>query len=304
MRTQVTPMVSNHGKLLTKWHVSISKHHVNAWFMYVWVCFFVCKTIIEYVGIFIPFENSCILSSIYDILGQIARHVVVVPWRHSLHKPFSERYLFSPHWQRSDCFKSLAVTNNAAGYLAFLRSNMPQIHLLAALAEILQETTVVSREVQTPWNEKVSYGERLSNKMIQASGKTLFSVSVTRQEYSCAKLRICRHKDSHWRRYSTQGCEPWAGTERSERSVDVEWNACKAALLKNLQGQILATHESCNRCRRALLSHEPRCKFLAIVFGVGFSCLHHQARSTLWKAKGGVANRSPHPFAPQLGLRR
>ena len=54
--------------------------------------FFVCKTIIEYVGIFIPFENSCILSSIYDILGQIARHVVVVPWRHSLHKPFSERY--------------------------------------------------------------------------------------------------------------------------------------------------------------------------------------------------------------------
>ena len=194
------------------------------------------------------------------------------------------RKIFSPHWQRSDCFKSLAVTNNAAGYLAFLRSNMPQIHLLAALAEILQETTVVSREVQTPWNEKVSYGERLSNKMVQASGKTLFSVSVTRQEYSCAKLRICRHKDSHWRRYSTQGCEPWAGTERSERSVDVEWNACKAALLKNLQGQILATHESCNRCRRALLSHEPRCKFLAIVFGVGFSCLHHQARSTLWKS--------------------
>ena len=40
MRTQVTPMVSNYGKLLTKWHVSISKHHVNAWFMYVWVKYF------------------------------------------------------------------------------------------------------------------------------------------------------------------------------------------------------------------------------------------------------------------------
>ena len=37
MRTQVTPMVSNYGKLLTTWHVPISKHHVNAWFMYVWV---------------------------------------------------------------------------------------------------------------------------------------------------------------------------------------------------------------------------------------------------------------------------
>ena len=36
MRTQVTPMVSNYGKSLTKWHVSISKHHVNAWFIYVW----------------------------------------------------------------------------------------------------------------------------------------------------------------------------------------------------------------------------------------------------------------------------
>ena len=30
------------------------------------------------------------------------------------------------------------------------------------------------------------------------------------------------------------------------------------------------------------MSHDmPRCKFLATLFGVGFSCLHHQARSTL-----------------------
>ena len=37
MRTQVTPIVSNYGKLLTKWHLSISQHNVKAWFMYVWV---------------------------------------------------------------------------------------------------------------------------------------------------------------------------------------------------------------------------------------------------------------------------
>ena len=43
MRTQVTPMVSNYGKLLTKWCVSMSKHHVNAWFMYVWVKYFVLQ---------------------------------------------------------------------------------------------------------------------------------------------------------------------------------------------------------------------------------------------------------------------
>ena len=35
MRTQVTPMVSNYGKLKTKWHDSISEHYVNTWFVYV-----------------------------------------------------------------------------------------------------------------------------------------------------------------------------------------------------------------------------------------------------------------------------
>ena len=43
MRTQVTPMVSNYRKLLTKWHVSISKHHVNAWFMYAWAKYFLLQ---------------------------------------------------------------------------------------------------------------------------------------------------------------------------------------------------------------------------------------------------------------------
>ena len=51
MRTQVTPMVSNYGKLSTKWHVSISKRHVNAWFMYVWAKYFLlqneCKRMIH-----------------------------------------------------------------------------------------------------------------------------------------------------------------------------------------------------------------------------------------------------------------
>ena len=43
MRTQATLMVSNYGKLLT--YVSISKHHVHAWFMYVLVKYiFCCKT--------------------------------------------------------------------------------------------------------------------------------------------------------------------------------------------------------------------------------------------------------------------
>jgi len=37
MRTQVTPMVENNGKLLTKRYLSISKHHADACFMYVWV---------------------------------------------------------------------------------------------------------------------------------------------------------------------------------------------------------------------------------------------------------------------------
>ena len=40
MRTQATPMVSNYGKLLT--YVSISKHHVHAWFMYVLVKYLCC----------------------------------------------------------------------------------------------------------------------------------------------------------------------------------------------------------------------------------------------------------------------
>ena len=39
MRTQVTPMVSNYGKVLTKRYSSISKHHVNAWFMYLWLLY-------------------------------------------------------------------------------------------------------------------------------------------------------------------------------------------------------------------------------------------------------------------------
>ena len=42
MRTQVTPMVSNYGKGLTNWYFSISKHHVNAWFMHIWVKHFFC----------------------------------------------------------------------------------------------------------------------------------------------------------------------------------------------------------------------------------------------------------------------
>ena len=42
MRTQVTPMVSNYGKGLTNRFFSISKHHVNAWFMHVWVKHLFC----------------------------------------------------------------------------------------------------------------------------------------------------------------------------------------------------------------------------------------------------------------------
>ena len=37
IRTQVTPMVLNYGKLSKKRYMLIAKHHVNAWFMYVWV---------------------------------------------------------------------------------------------------------------------------------------------------------------------------------------------------------------------------------------------------------------------------
>jgi hypothetical protein len=35
MGTQGAPMVSNYGVVYTKWRVSISKHHVNAWCVYV-----------------------------------------------------------------------------------------------------------------------------------------------------------------------------------------------------------------------------------------------------------------------------
>ena len=31
------PLVSNYENLWTKWYVSISKHHINAWLMHVWV---------------------------------------------------------------------------------------------------------------------------------------------------------------------------------------------------------------------------------------------------------------------------
>ena len=149
MRTQVTLMVSNYGKLLTKWHVSISKHHVKTHDSCMFGYFFclqnynrVCRNLYSLWEFLYPVLHLWHPGSNSKACG--CRSLATFSSQTFLRK------IFSPHWQRSDCFKSLAVTNNAAGYLAFLRSNMPQIHLLAALAEILQETTVVSREVQTP----------------------------------------------------------------------------------------------------------------------------------------------------------
>ena len=57
MRTQVTPMVSNYGKVLTKRYSSISKHHVNAWFMYLWLLY-----INMYIGVYI---YNIIIYNIY-----------------------------------------------------------------------------------------------------------------------------------------------------------------------------------------------------------------------------------------------
>ena len=59
MRTQVTPMVSNYGKTVTKRYISISKHHVNASFMYVWVN--ISRVQVRAELLFLPWEIPLLL---------------------------------------------------------------------------------------------------------------------------------------------------------------------------------------------------------------------------------------------------